>query len=463
MLLAENISKHYDGVQALRGARFSLFPGEVHALIGENGAGKSTLARILSGITQPNSGSISLNGQPVRIRSFQDAQRLGIAIIHQELDLFPSLTIAENMTIGNLHYSGGRIELDRAGLDCPTSRAVDSLSIGQQQLLAIARALSMNARILLMDEPTSALTGDSVERLFTLIADLKARGVAIVYVSHKMDEIFRIADRITVLRDGQTVDTLDAAATTPSEIVRLMVGRDVDLTARPRRTVSTEPVLTVDDLRTRKLSGISFELRRGEVLGIAGLVGAGRSALGAALAGLDPILGGTVRGGPVALLPEDRGAQGLMPDLSVLENGTLAVLDRVQEFGFIREAEERRLLDPVAAGLALKCASMDAPVSTLSGGNQQKVLFARSLLRDPAVLFLDDPARGIDVAAKQDIYRAIDAFAMAGKGVLLVSSELPELLRCSGRILVLAAGRQTALLDAATATQETIMAAATRL
>jgi len=437
--------------------------GEVHALIGENGAGKSTLARILSGISQPDSGSISLDGSLVRIRSFQEAQRLGISIIHQELDLFPSLTIAENLAIGNLHYSGGRAELDRVGLDCPTSLTVDSLSIGQQQLLAIARALSMKARILLMDEPTSSLADDSVERLFALIADLKAQGAAIVYVSHKMDEIFRIADQITVLRDGQTVATLDATATTPAEIVRLMVGRDLDLTARPHRTPSSDPVLTVDNLRTRKLSGVSFELRRGEVLGIAGLVGAGRSALGAALAGLDPILGGTVRGGRVALLPEDRGAQGLMPNLSVLENGTLAVLGRVQKFGFVRDAEERRLFDPVASRLALKCASTGAPVSTLSGGNQQKVLFTRSLLRDPNVLFLDDPARGIDVAAKQDIYRAIDEFAAAGKGVILVSSELPELLRCSDRILVLAAGRQTALLDAATATPESIMAAATRL
>jgi ABC-type sugar transport system ATPase subunit len=463
LLLAENVFKHYDGVHALRGASFSLVSGEVHALIGENGAGKSTLARILCGITQPDSGSISLDGSPVRVRSFQEAQRLGIAIIHQELDLFPSLTIGENMSIGNQHYTGGRDELDRVGLDCPTSRTVDSLSIGQQQLLAIARALSMDARILLMDEPTSSLADDSVERLFALIAGLKARGVAIVYVSHKMDEIFRIADRITVLRDGQTVATLDTAATTPSEIVRWMVGRDLDLAARSHRAPSAEPVLTVDHLKTGKLSGISFELHRGEVLGIAGLVGAGRSALGAALAGLDPILGGTVRGGPVALLPEDRGAQGLMPDLSVLENGTLAVLGRVQKFGFLRDAEERRLLDPVATRLALKCASTDAPVSTLSGGNQQKVLFARSLLRDPSVLFLDDPARGIDVAAKQDIYRAIDEFAAAGKGVLLVSSELPELLRCSDRILVLAAGRQTALLDAAAATQESIMAAATRL
>ena len=463
MLSAENISKHYDGVHALRGASFSLLAGEVHALIGENGAGKSTLARILSGITRADSGSISLDGAPVRIRSFQDAQRLGIAIIHQELDLFPSLTVADNMGIGNLHYTGGRAELDRVGLDCPLSRTVESLSIAQQQLLAIARALSMNARVLLMDEPTSSLTDDSVDRLFAVIADLKARGAAIVYVSHKMDEIFRIADRITVLRDGQTVDTLAAAATTPAEIVRLMVGRDVDLAARPRRTPSAEPVLTVDNLRTRKLSGISFELRRREVLGIAGLVGAGRSALGAALAGLDPILGGRVRGGSVALLPEDRGAEGLMPDLSVLENGTLAVLGRVQRFGFLRDAEERRMFDPVASQLALKCASTEAPVSTLSGGNQQKVLFARSLLRDPDVLFLDDPARGIDVAAKQDIYRAIDDFAAAGNGVLLVSSELPELLRCSDRILVLAGGRQTALLDAATATQESIMAAATRL
>jgi ABC-type sugar transport system ATPase subunit len=466
VLEAENVAKHYGGVCALRGARFSLRAGEAHALIGENGAGKSTLARILAGATAADRADISVAGERVHIGHPRDAQRLGIGIIHQELDLFPSLTAGENMAIGNLCFPGGNIDrfcrpfFQQVGLDCASGAAVESLSIAQRQLLAIARALSMNARILLMDEPTSSLPAASVERLFGVIAELKQRGVAIVYVSHKMDEIFRVCERVTVLRDGETVATLDAAATTPAEIVRLMVGREVDLSARPRRAPSAEVALTVEGLRTRKLAGVSFELRRGEVLGVAGLVGAGRSSLGAALAGLEPVLGGSVRGGPVALLPEDRGEQGLMPGMSVVENGTMAVLDRVQRFGFLRRGEELRLLEPAARRLAIRCASLDAPVSTLSGGNQQKVLFARWLLRNPEVLFLDDPTRGIDVAAKQDIYRAIDELAAAGKGLLLVSSELPELLRCCDRVLVLANGRQTAILDAADATQETIMHAA---
>jgi ABC-type sugar transport system ATPase subunit len=449
----------------LRDARISLRRGEVHAWIGENGAGKSTLARICAGATTADSARILIDGQPVEIRNPRDAQRLGIGIIHQELDLFPSLTAGENIVIGNLCFTGGSIErfcrpfLDQVALDCGTSRIVETLSIANRQLLAIARALSMNARILLMDEPTSSLIGGSVERLFALIGDLKKRGVAIVYVSHKMDEIFRVCDRITVLCDGETIDTLEVAATSPKEIVRLMVGRTMDLSERPERDAPGDVVLRVKRLRTKKLTEVSFDLRRGEVLGIAGLVGAGRSALGAALFGLDPVLGGDIEGGPVGLLPEDRGGLGLMPHMSVVENGTMGAART--RMGFLLRAVERRALEPVARRLALKCESPDVAVSALSGGNQQKVLLARWLLRDPEVLFLDDPTRGIDVAAKQDIYREIDELAASGKGVILVSSELPELLRCSDRILVLRNGRQTAEFAAAGATQEMIMSAAT--
>ena len=317
----------------------------------------------------------------------------------------------------------------------------------------------MNARILLMDEPTSSLFGDSVERLFGLIRRLRERGVAVVYVSHKMDEIFRICDRITVLRDGQTIGTLDVAGASAAEVVRLMVGRDVDTGGRRERRAAGEVVLAVENLRTKKLAGVSFDLRRGEVLGIAGLVGSGRSELGAALFGLDRTLGGTVRGGPVGLLPEDRGAQGLMPDMSVVENATMGAPP--SRLGFLLPETERRALDPVARRLALRCESAEAPVSTLSGGNQQKVLLARWLLRDPAVLFLDDPTRGIDIAAKQDIYRVIDELAAAGKGVILISSELPELMRCADRILVLSNGRPAAVYDANEATPEMIMSACT--
>ena len=453
LLEAKHVTKHYGGICALNDAHFALLPGEVHALMGENGAGKSTLARILAAVTHPDSANIAIDGRAVSIRHPLDAQRLGIGIIHQELDLFPSLSAAENMTLGNLCYSGGRMEtfcrpwLEQVGLACDPRRPVDSLSIGQRQLLAIARALSMNARILLMDEPTSSLIGDSVERLFSVIAGLKRRGVAVVYVSHKMDEVFRISDRITVLRDGRTIRTLGAASATPAEVIRLMVGRDVGSADRAGHS-SGEVLLPV------RLPGIEFDLHRGEVLGVAGLVGSGRSALGAAL----------VRQYPdrVVLLPEDRRTQGLMPDMSVVENGTLTILTRLQRLGFIRRGAERAAFRRMAHRLRLATGSIDAPVSTLSGGNQQKVLLARWLLRDAPVLFLDDPTRGIDVAAKQDIYYVIDELAAAGKGVILVSSELPELLRCSDRIVVLNNRRLAGVFDAQHATQEQIMGAATQ-
>ena len=318
LLRADGIRKSYGGVQALKGASFELRPGEVHALVGENGAGKSTLARILAGSTRADAGIILRDGREVRIQSPLDAQRLGIGIIYQELDLFPNLTLGENIVAGNLHFREralvrfGAIErfcrpfLAQAGLDCPSDRLAGSLSIGQQQMLAIARALSMDARIILMDEPTSSLFDDAAERLFELIAGLKARGVSVVYVSHKMDEIFRICDRATVLRDGETVGTVEIAATSVDAIIRMMVGRDLEIAGRAAGGAPGEVVLSVEGLTTAKLAGVSFELRRGEVLGIAGLVGAGRSELGAALAGLDRATAGTIR----ARGPHRTGARG---------------------------------------------------------------------------------------------------------------------------------------------------------
>ena len=489
LLQADGVSKHYGGVAALRNAHFALQSGEVHALIGENGAGKSTLAKILAGAVRADFASIAVDGQPVTIASPLDAQRLGIGIIYQELDLFPHLTVGENMAIGNLGLREGwlvrfgRMEafcrpyLEQVGLSCSLRQLVGSLPIGQLQLLAIARALSMKARILVMDEPTSALSGDAVERLFGLIRELKGRGVSMVYVSHKMDEIFRICDRATVLRDGETIQTVETGATTAAEIIRLMVGRDLRIAARPEHRPAGV-VLSVEAVTTHKLKSVSFELRSGEVLGVAGLVGAGRSELGAALFGLDAIRSGTVRRGGrtiaprsvreamrhgIGLVPEDRRLEGLMMSMSVIENGTMAVLHRIGTWGFIRARQEKSELSAVASQLALKCPSPGATVSTLSGGNQQKVLLARWLLLDPEVLFLDDPTRGIDIGAKQDIYRIIFELASAGKGVILVSSELPELLRCCDRIMVLSNGRVTAVYDAKEATQEKIMAAATNV
>jgi ABC-type sugar transport system ATPase subunit len=488
LLEVSGIDKHFGGVAALRGASLDVRGGEVHALMGENGAGKSTLARIIAGIVRADAGAVRVEGRPVTIASPLDAQRLGIGIIHQELDLFPNLSAGENMVIGNLRFHEGcwarfrqmeefcRPYFEQVGLTCDFREPTASLSIAQRQLLAIAHALSMNARLLLMDEPTSSLFDDAVERLFGLIRGLRSRGVSVVYVSHKMDEIFRISDRVTVLRDGQTVGTRAAGSTDAAELIRMMVGRELNLASGSPLGTRGDAVLQVDGLTTDRLRDVSFTLYRGEVLGIAGLVGAGRSELGAALFGLDPIRGGRIRLGGSAfdprsprdamrrglgLVPEDRRVSGLMMSMSVRENASLATLERFERLGFLRSARERHELADVSRRVALHCPSPETCVSRLSGGNQQKVLLARWLLLQPDVLFLDDPTRGIDVGAKQDIYRMVEELSAAGKAVMLVSSELPELLRCCHRILVLREGRVAATFDGAEATQENIMAAAT--
>ena len=487
LLKVEHANKRYEGTRALDDAYFSVLPGEVHALVGENGAGKSTLSKIIAGAVLADSADIYWQGARIEIASPIAAQRLGIGIVFQELDIFPNLSIAENIVIGNLQmecsshvnwkaliaFSKRFLEQVGLALD-PRARAGD-LRTGEQQLVAIARALSFDARLILMDEPTSALPEDAVERLFSLIRRLKANGVSIVYISHKMKEILRIADRVTVLRDGATIGTRDAHDTTIDEIITMMVGRE--LAARPK--LASEPgeaVLQVEHLTTEKIKDISFDLRRGEVLGIAGLVGAGRSELGAALFGLDRIESGKIRLGgceivpesPRAaleagfgLLPEDRKSEGLMMQMSVRENTTMASLGRFQRFGFLNTHAESDASEPVHRRIRLKAASDKIDVGSLSGGNQQKVLFAKWLLKNPEVLFLDDPTRGIDIGAKQDIYGIVAELAAEGKGILFVSSELPELLENCHRILVLCEGRCTGILDARSATQEQIMALAT--
>jgi ABC-type sugar transport system ATPase subunit len=492
LLRAEGIGKHYGGVTALRGASFALGAGETHALVGENGAGKSTLAKILAGSVRADAGRILIDESAVQIRNPLEAQRLGIGIIYQELDLFPNLTIGENIVIGNLKFPESwlvdfaKVEafcrpfLAQAGLERDPGELVAALPIGQAQLVAVARALSMRARVILMDEPTSSLGEDAAERLFQTIANLKRDGVSIVYVSHKMEEIFRVCGRATVLRDGETVGTIELSGATPQTLIRMMVGRELTAAAAPPAGAGqadpVQPLLSVKGLTTRKLRDVSFDLRPGEVLGLAGLVGAGRSELGAALFGLDRVLGGEIRlrGAPVTprspaaamrlgigLLPEDRKLQGLMMQMSAPENSVLAGGGALRRFGLLSAVRERAAVEPLYRRLGLRPGSWSAPVAALSGGNQQKALLARWLLADPGVLFLDDPARGIDVGAKQDIYRIIAELAAAGKGVILASSELPELLRCADRILVLAEGRVTASFPTAQATQERIMAAAT--
>jgi len=483
------IDKRYDGVHALKNVDLIIEEGEVHSLVGENGAGKSTLGKIIAGVVRCDRGSIEVEGKLAVINNPLDAQRLGIGIIFQELDLFPNLTVGENMVIGNLSVKPGsfvhnaeverfcRPWLDKVGLSqVPTSRMLSDLQIAEVQLLAIARAISMNAKVLVMDEPTSSLPDDAVDNLFRLIRELKAQGVAVIYVSHKMNEIFAISDRITVLRDGEWVGTTRAAETNIDEVISMMVGRALEATNKGESQFG-DVVLDVKGLCTPKLQNVSFELHAGEVLGVSGLVGAGRSELGATLFGLDRILSGSIalKGTPYVprnpkhairsgfgLLPEDRKLQGLCMQNSVRENSSLTVLDRMQILGVIKNGAETKAIRAVHDKTRLKASSYEASVSSLSGGNQQKVLLAKWLLTDPEVIFLDDPTRGIDIGAKHDIYELIAELAAKGKGVIFVSSELPELLRCSDRIMVMAEGRVVGIADAKTATQDEIMGMAAK-
>ena len=482
VLEARNISKRFEGTQALHNASFSLQAGEVHALMGENGAGKSTLSKIFAGVCIPDEGEIFVDGAKVSIDHPLRAQQLGIAMVFQELDLFSQLTVAENMAIANPAAGEGAIVrkrelsswceryLQQVALDVRPDTLLCDLSVGQIQRVAIARALSLKSRVVLLDEPTSSLTDDGVESLFELIAQLKCQGVAFVYVSHKMAEVGRIADRITVLRDGKVVGTKIASELGTDELITMMAGRKLDRNERPERKISGEVILRVQNLSTNFLSNISFELRAGEVLGVSGLVGAGRSELGAALFGLRKELEGeisldekffrpqsptgAIRRG-LCLLPEDRKSEGIFPQMSVRQNASIAVLHRLR-----LGRSEAKEVDAHLNRLAVS-AKPDALISTLSGGNQQKIIFARWLLADPRVLFLDEPTRGIDVNTKEQMYGIIDHFVAQAKSVILVSSELPELWRCCDRILVLHEGRQAGIVTPKESTQEDVLRLAT--
>ena len=487
ILEAKGIDKRFDGTAALRSVDFTLQRAEIHALLGENGAGKSTLSKILAGVIRPDCGEISLHGAPVKIASPTHAQSLGIGMVFQELDLFPHLTVAENLAAVNaaageglfvrprsLHHWCAQF-LKQVGLDLDPGTALCTLSVSQRQLVAIARALSMRARIILMDEPTSSLSHANVDALFAVLAKLKQDGVSIVYVSHKMEEVQRISDRITVLRDGTRVATANAKDMTVEELITLMVGRSLRTQDRAVRTPGAI-LLDVRRLATDYVSGISFCVREGEVLGIAGLVGSGRSEVGAALFGLrnisriDATLGEyrfapagpseAIRSG-LCLLPEERRSDALFPHMSALENTTITVLKRLRRGCFLTGRQERAAAEPLFSRLKLAANKSDVSISTLSGGNQQKAIMARWLLANPRVLFLDEPTRGIDVGAKEQIYGLIDELAEQGRGIILVSSELPELLRCCDRVLVLHEGRQAGIVHVAATSQEEILALAT--
>jgi ribose transport system ATP-binding protein len=497
MLKIESVSKRFPGVRALHDVSFEVVPGEVHALIGENGAGKSTLMKILSGVYTDYEGEVLLDGQLLTLGGPREAQRRGIAIIHQELNLIPELTVAENIFLGREPRTGAglldvtRMEqesrslLNRLNLAIPPDRPVKWLRVGEQQLVEVAKALSLDARLLILDEPTSALSQAEIDRLFTVIAALKDHGVTMIYISHKFDEIFRIADRVTVLRDGECIGTRSIAEADQQSLIRMMVGRSLsDLFPKEVATVGEE-ALRVEHLDLlpgrgggRTLSDISFTLRRGEILGIAGLMGAGRTELLETLYGVHSaqrvhgrieIAGqeqritsprDAIRAG-LAFVTEDRKTQSLILKLSVAHNLTLAALHRFLRFNVVKSREENDAVERSIEQLRIKTPSSNIDVDKLSGGNQQKVALAKCLLTRPRVLLLDEPTRGIDIGAKVEIYGLISRLAQEGAAVVIASSELLELLAMCDRIIVLCEGRLTAELSRSEATQERIMEAAT--
>ena len=486
----------FPGVRALAGVDFSVAAGEVHALIGENGAGKSTLIRILSGELDGYTGDLRLDGQPVRFTSPRDAIARDIAVIPQELLLVGPLTASENICLGHEPRTATGL-LDRRAIDdrgaaaltalgdaSLSRRVVRDLDTGQRHLVAIARALSLNARLVIMDEPTASLGPAEVERLEMLVEQLSAQGVAIVYISHRLDEVLRLADRITVLRDGQRVATLDAAGTTEQDLVRLMVGRDIQRAAFAPVPEESDELLSVEGLSLSdasrlggyRLRDVSFTVRRGEIVGFAGLIGAGRSDVLLALMGaLDrrpegrivfdgrpytPTTPHRARSTGLVLLPEERAVLGIFPHQSVRANISMGALDRVSRFGLVDGAREAAAADALVGQTGLRAASPLVPISTLSGGNQQKAILARCLFASPALLMLDEPTRGIDLAAKAEIYDLIRDLARRGYGIIMCSSELPEILTLCHRVVVFRDGQVTARFDHADATEEGILAAA---
>jgi ribose transport system ATP-binding protein len=486
LLRLDGICKRFFNVVALAGVSLTLERGEVHAVCGENGAGKSTLMKIISGQFAPDEGTLHYKGQARHFRSTQEAQAAGIAMIHQELNLVPHLSVAENIYLAREPRRGwfidrARLQTDaarclaRLGVDIAPQAIVRTLSVAQRQMVEIAKALSLDAELLIMDEPTSSLTEAETRQLFKVIHELRRGGVGILYISHRLDEMHEIVDRVTVLRDGRYIATHDFADTTVDAIVERMVGRPLDDKFPPATRVPTDEVLLSVSGLTRHgaFRDIGFELRRGEILGFAGLMGAGRTEVARAIFGADALDAGQVLldGQPVSIrspidaishgiayLSEDRKAHGLALDMTVAQNVTLARTAAVaSRFGFIRFAEEERVARRYVDTLAIRTPSVHQKVRKLSGGNQQKVVLGKWLFRDSQVLFFDEPTRGIDVGAKYAIYQLLDELAADGIGVVLISSELPEILGMTDRVAVFHEGRITDIVDTRRSTQETLM------
>lgn len=493
-----SVTKRFPGVVALKDVSLSIPRGELHAICGENGAGKSTLMKILAGVITDYEGELVLSGRLVRFRGTRDAEAAGVSIIHQELNLVANLSVAANIFLGRELRRGAwfldetRMEREAEELfgqletHIRPSRPVRALRVGDQQLVEIAKALSLRSEILIMDEPTSALTDQEAERLFNVIERLRRQAVTILYISHKMDEIFRLADRITVLRDGALVRTLERRDADRREVTHLMVGREIESVRLGGDRTPGEPLLEVQRLslpwpghaRRWRLADISFELRRGEVVGIAGLMGAGRTELLECLFGAAAppprgqiLLEGRpvrfsspsqARAAGIAMVCEDRKRLGLFPRMSVGENITLCALREALRAGLLRRRRERQLVIDSIRRLSIRTPGPDAPVTSLSGGNQQKCIIARWLRTRPKVLLLDDPTRGVDVGAKAELYTIIDELARSGIGIVVTSSELPELITLCDRILVLCEGRLTGELSRGEFSEQRIMELATQ-
>lgn len=487
----EGIHKKFPGVQALKDCRFELLSGEVHALMGENGAGKSTMMKVLTGVYQKDAGTIVYKGQPIEIENPKAAQDRGIGIIHQELNLAPDLTVAHNIFMGREPRGKLRLFLDekelhrqvqqlfvRMGLEMDPSTLVSDLTVAKQQMVEIAKALSYNSEVLVMDEPTAALSDTEIEDLFNIIRQLRSDGVGIVYISHRMDEIKQITDRITVMRDGSYIDTVLTSEVSTQQIISMMVGRQIYDSSRSENVRSDrETVLEVMGLnRGRMLHDINFTLKKGEILGVAGLVGAGRTELARAIFGADRTQSGEIyiRGRKVTIkepydavrqgigyLSEDRKRFGCVVDLDVKSNVVIASYNNFTLGGFIQSSKVRRRTQEVVDKLKVKTPHIDQEVKFLSGGNQQKVVIGKWLTRDCDILIFDEPTRGIDVGAKSEIYKLLNELTEQGKSIIMISSELPEILRMSHRIIVMCEGRITGELGYEEATQEKIMHLAT--
>ncbi|GAA1807361.1 sugar ABC transporter ATP-binding protein [Nesterenkonia flava] len=487
-LVMRGITKSFPGVKALTAVDLDVQAGEVHAIVGENGAGKSTLMKILAGVHPPDEGTVTIDGQAVRFDSPLAARKQGVGMVYQEINLVPDLTVAENISLGQLPSSAGVVNrralnrtaarvLQELGARIDPQDLVGRLSVSQQQLVEIAKVYASQPRIVVFDEPTSSLSEHEAQALFRVLERMRANDIAIIYISHRLREVLDISDRVTVLRDGRMIDCRPAQGLTPQEMIRLMVGRDLDDVFPKREVTIGNPVLEVSGLsRVGVFEDISLTAKAGEIVGLAGLVGAGRTEVARAIFGLDRHDAGSIRlngqeltirrpksavRAGIAYVPEDRKRDGVALSLSVKDNISLSVLRRVSKLGWIRRGQERVLAQQKAEELYVSPPAIDRKVATFSGGNQQKVVLAKWLATEPKVLILDEPTRGVDVGAKADIHTIIGELAERGVAIIMISSELPEILAVSDRVYVLHEGRMTAELERSDATEESVMSAAT--